>query len=197
MNKDPTAGMLCNTVIDHTARARLAAAAPGPDPLGADALAALLRLAGNPTNEHQEVNDALRLLFELRVHQQEIEMQQEQMVMQLQLADAERDQARQRFDAAPVALLCVDIYGVVTQANRLALTLLPEPLAAGSHVLLCWPAERRPPLRAALLRAAAGERVAFQTPASLQGGPPLCWQASALVDTHGAATVLLAAWPEV
>lgn len=71
--------------------------------------------------------EALRMLHELRVHQVEVEMQNEE----LRRAQAELETARTRYfdlyDLAPVGYCTLNDTGIILQANLCAATLLGEP----------------------------------------------------------------------
>ncbi|MDA8166002.1 MAG: ATP-binding protein [Desulfobacteraceae bacterium] len=65
-------------------------------------------------------DDSLRLLHELKVHQIELEMQNEELRrVQIELEQA-RDRYVDLFDSSPVGLLTLDRNGVVLEANRTA-----------------------------------------------------------------------------
>jgi diguanylate cyclase (GGDEF)-like protein/PAS domain S-box-containing protein len=78
-------------------------------------------LAADPTAAHQ---DAAALLHELRVHQIELEMQNEELRdAQLEL-DEQREKYFELFDRAPVGYLTVSGQGIVGDANHTASLLL-------------------------------------------------------------------------
>ena len=90
--------------------------------------AAEVRFKGQPaTQEPQTKADLERLLFELSIHQIELEMQNEE----LRLSQAELDAARNRYfdlyHLAPVGYCTVDETGQILEANLHTTTLLGVP----------------------------------------------------------------------
>lgn len=87
------------------------------------ALAVLHGLASSPDT----AADAMALLHELQVHQVELELQQEELL--IAKAEIEAALARQivLYDRAPVAYLTLDSGGIVRELNLAAARLLGEP----------------------------------------------------------------------
>jgi diguanylate cyclase (GGDEF)-like protein len=111
-------------------------ATPGFDPsteaipgLRARAEQALRARADAPLDE-LSLDDAKRLVQELRVHQIELEIQNEE----LRRAQAELEESRARYfelyDLAPVGYLTLSEAGLIEEANLAAATLLDRPRAA-------------------------------------------------------------------
>jgi len=65
---------------------------------------------------------------ELRVCEEEIQAQADELISARSLAEADRFRHRKLFDAAPVACLVTDRAGVVREANRTAADLLNVPI---------------------------------------------------------------------
>lgn len=89
-----------------------------PDPAAAAALRTRAEALLHPTAGASEVESLERTLHELRVHQVELELQNEE----LRRIQAELEHAQQRFvalyDEAPVGYCTLDEAGVVLEANR-------------------------------------------------------------------------------
>lgn len=85
--------------------------------------AALARLASGPTND-APVRSADELLHELRVHQIELEMQNESLRQARVDLEESRDRYIDLFDFAPVGYLTITEKGLVREANLTACTLL-------------------------------------------------------------------------
>jgi PAS domain-containing protein len=152
--------------VRAAAQRRLEAAAQdhGRTALAGEALTTLHALAIDPARQ----GDALALLHELRVHQDEIELQHEELEHTRRAAEREREDALRAFEAVPVALVGLSRQGRVLQGNAAAVALLcpGEPLT-GSLLRDHWPAAGRAALEAALQRAWAGST----EPVALTGGP--------------------------
>ena len=69
---------------------------------------------------------AVKTLHELRVHQIELEMQNEELRSTHLLLDAERERYYELYDLAPVGYLSVGAHGLILQANLSAAKLLRE-----------------------------------------------------------------------
>jgi hypothetical protein len=111
-------GLGSSSVLLQVARERLASArhhGTGTT-VGLEALDLIQSWTGDP----DRVGDALRVLHELRVHQEEISLQNEELERLRRATGDERDEAHGWFDASPVALLCVDADGSVVRANKVA-----------------------------------------------------------------------------
>jgi PAS domain-containing protein len=76
------------------------------------------------------LEDTERLLHELRVHQIELEMQNEELRQAQALLDTERARYFDLYDLAPVGYCTLSETGLILQSNLAAATLL------GSHP--CW-----------------------------------------------------------
>jgi len=74
-----------------------------------------------------------RLLHELRVHQIELEMQNEELRRALVEVDAARDRYFDLYELAPVGYLTMNAKGLILEANLTAATLLGEPRGALVH----------------------------------------------------------------
>jgi PAS domain-containing protein len=118
MSADNFSGLGASSVLRQVARERLASARQHGmgTTVGVSALVLLQSWIGDP----ERVSDALRVLHELRVHQEEIGLQNEELERLRQAAGDERDEAHGWFDASPVPLLCVDADGSLVRANKLA-----------------------------------------------------------------------------
>lgn len=84
--------------------------------MGVDALSLLHRLSSNP----DKAEDALKLLHELRVHQVELDLQNEEIAANEQALGDELRAFRTLYDCAPFAYSVVDLQGTVVQANLAA-----------------------------------------------------------------------------
>jgi PAS domain S-box-containing protein len=88
------------------------------------AVAASLDYVGRDDSETRSPEDTRRLLHELRVHQIELQMQNEELC----LAQVKLEEARARYfdlyDLAPVGYCCVSEHGLILEANLTAATLL-------------------------------------------------------------------------
>ena len=82
------------------------------------------------TRQHDEVIEHLspesirELLHELRIHQEELQLQNEELRHAQQVAEAERDRYAELYDSVPVGCLTVDSQGGIREANRSAQLLL-------------------------------------------------------------------------
>ena len=65
-----------------------------------------------------------RLVHDLRTHQMELEMQNEQLRQLQEKLEDSRDRYYQLFDIAPVGYLIVDKQGIITECNRTAVFML-------------------------------------------------------------------------
>lgn len=84
--------------------------------MGVDALSLLHRLSSNP----DKAGDALKLLHELRVHQVELDLQNEEIAANEQALGDELRAFRTLYDCAPFAYCVVDLQGTVIQGNLAA-----------------------------------------------------------------------------
>lgn len=72
------------------------------------------------------VEEQQALISELRVHQAEIELQNEELQRTQEALRLARDRYRELYDSAPVGYLTVHGDGRITDANRTSATLLAE-----------------------------------------------------------------------
>lgn len=155
--------------VRAASRRRLQGAAQdhGRTSLAGDALSTLHAMASDPGRQ----GDALALLHELRVHQDEIELQYEELERTRRALERERDEALRAFEAAPVALVGLSRHGRVLQSNVAAVALLsPGWPLTGTLLRDHWPAAGRAALDAALQRAWAGStEVVPVAPATAHG----------------------------
>ncbi len=84
--------------------------------MGVDALSLLHRLSSNP----DKAEDALKLLHELRVHQVELDLQNEEIAANEQALGDELRLFRTLYDCAPFAYCVVDFESTVIQGNLAA-----------------------------------------------------------------------------
>ncbi len=102
----------------------------GSGPSGYADLKSLRRLATarleNEDIPPQELSpaEAVRLIYELRVHQIELEMQNEELRLSQTLLEVSRSKYADLYDFAPVGYLTLDRAGHVLEANLTATTLL-------------------------------------------------------------------------
>ncbi len=115
------------------------------DRLSKDQLIATVRSLEKRLRDDEQLK---RVIHELRVHQEEVRVQQEQLVEAQGLLEASRDRYADLFDFAPVPYVTLDRNGVVLDMNLQAASLLD--MERGRAVGL--------PL---LMRAAPGDRGAF------------------------------------
>jgi PAS domain S-box-containing protein len=151
--------------------------------------------AARPGVEASSATDiqTLGLVHELRVHQVELEMQNDELRSQRVELDAQRATYVDLFDLAPVGYCVVDAQGVVQRANPAAAALLGVPRVAlvGQRLGAFVDAEDGAAFAALLARAAAG---AVAPPCELRllrhGGA--AWWASlvvgAVADARGGGT---------
>ena len=97
-----------------------APAVPDSWTVGPDALGMLYQLASS----RDSAADALKLLHELQVHQVELGLQHEQMVMAEQEMAASLEQCRDLFEWAPLGYFMVALDGAVMDVNRAGVSLL-------------------------------------------------------------------------
>lgn len=92
--------------------------------------------APDPVRRSDQQVDPVRLLHELQVHQIELEIQNEDMLLANQELDALRMKYQALFEAAPVGYLMLSTDGVVSECNPEALKMLGrEPGAVLGAVL--------------------------------------------------------------
>jgi len=75
-------------------------------------------------NLHQESTDPARLLLELEIHQIELEMQNEELLLAKQFAESAEEKYSELYDFAPTGYLSLDKRGVITQLNFAAAAML-------------------------------------------------------------------------
>ena len=81
-------------------------------------------LNGAPLPELLSIDDARQLIQELRVHQVELEMQNEELRRAHHSLDEARARYFQMYDLAPVGYLTIDRHGAILEANLTVATLL-------------------------------------------------------------------------
>jgi len=102
-------------VLRSRARRALARGELTPDDLGLD-----------------QASDARRLLENLRIHQAELEIQNEELRESRERAEAERAQYQLLYDALPLPALVIDRLGVIGEANQAAVDFFGFP--ASGHL---------------------------------------------------------------
>lgn len=96
------------------------------------------RLAGQPwKSESAPETDSLRLIHELRVHQIELEMQNEVLTETLANVNALRTKYLDLYDSAPVGYLTLDSAGRILELNLRAASLLSQAREALTGKALC------------------------------------------------------------
>jgi PAS domain-containing protein len=169
MNEGRSPHLLAGDAVRAAARRRLQTVADGRgrSTMAGEILSMLYEMVSDPARQ----GDALALLHELRVHQDEIELQHEELEQTRRTLEIERGEAMAVFDGVPVALVGLGRQGRVLRSNAAAAELLSPGLPLADVALRnLWPAEQRPALDAALRQAWAGVTDILIVPA----GPAAC-----------------------
>jgi diguanylate cyclase (GGDEF)-like protein/PAS domain S-box-containing protein len=90
----------------------------------AEAIAQNYESGGSKDDQYLSPEALQKILYELRVHQIELEMQNEELRQAQQSLDAERERYFDLYDLAPVGYCTVSAQGLILEANLTAATLL-------------------------------------------------------------------------